>query len=204
MLSRSHVRMSLAITIRSAAWSVILAAGTSVGGQESVTTVTPGAVENAASPADVDSAASREGVVPIGRLPAWQQEFQRAMSGATLVGRFSIDGKDDQSANVERYEIRRLEKLEEADYWLFTARIQYGEHDVSVPMPIRVVWADKTPVITVDRLMVPGLGTFDARVLVHGNGYAGTWRHGAVGGQMWGRVERPATVPQAASKSAVE
>ena len=45
-------------------------------------------------------------------------------------------------------------------------------------------------VIVLDELTIPGLGTFSSRVMFHGDRYAGTWQHGAVGGLMFGKVEK--------------
>jgi hypothetical protein len=28
------------------------------------------------------------------------------------------------------------------------------------------------------------------RLFFHGDRYAGTWQHGAIGGHMWGRIEK--------------
>ena len=49
-------------------------------------------------------------------------------------------------------------------------------------------WAGKTPVITLDNVTIPGLGTFSSRVVIDGALYAGTWQHDAVGGHMFGRI----------------
>lgn len=88
----------------------------------------------------------------------------------------------------ETYEITKAEKLPEEDLWLLTARIKYGKRDVTVPMPINIVWAGNTPVITVDKLLIPGLGTFDARVLIRDGKYAGTWTHNDHGGHLFGKI----------------
>jgi hypothetical protein len=34
------------------------------------------------------------------------------------------------------------------------------------------------------------LGTFDARVVIHDQKYAGTWKHGEVGGHLFGTIEK--------------
>ena len=44
--------------------------------------------------------------------------------------------------------------------------------------------------ISLTDLAVPTLGTFTARVIFHGDRYAGTWQHGNVGGHMFGRIEK--------------
>ena len=78
------------------------------------------------------------------------------------------------------------------ELWLITSRIRYGDVDATVPVPVVVKWAGSTPVITLDEITLPGMGTFSARVLFHSNRYAGTWQHDQVGGLMFGRVEAKA------------
>ena len=51
-------------------------------------------------------------------------------------------------------------------------------------------WAGDTPVISLTDASVPGLGTFSARVLFYEDRYAGTWSHGDVGGNQFGRIVR--------------
>jgi hypothetical protein len=48
------------------------------------------------------------------------------------------------------------------DTWLFTARIQYGKHDLTVPMPLEVQWAGDTPMITLTDFKILGHGPFGA------------------------------------------
>ena len=116
--------------------------------------------------------------------------FGSLMKKSALVGTFTIDGDDKGKEIAERYEISKIVKQSQGDYWNFFARIKYGKHDVTLPIPVEVKWAAKTPVITVDNLTIPGMGTFDARVLISDNKYAGTWRHGKVGGLMYGKIEK--------------
>lgn len=125
--------------------------------------------------------------------PAHYKEFADRLTGATLVGHFTIPGRDpEKPLHEERYDIRSVAKMGNGDYWLFQARIKYGDHDVTVPMPLEVKWAGKTPVITLDHVTIPKLGTFDARVVIDGTRYAGTWQHDDVGGHLFGRIEKPA------------
>jgi hypothetical protein len=126
-------------------------------------------------------------------LPAHFAEFADRLSGATLVGHFTMRDVDaEKPLHEERYEIRSVTKMGSGDYWLFQARIKYGDHDVTVPMPLEIKWAGKTPVITLDHVTIPKLGTFDARVVIDGTRYAGTWQHDDVGGHLFGRIEKPA------------
>ncbi|HEV3415554.1 MAG TPA: hypothetical protein VG056_02020 [Pirellulales bacterium] len=131
---------------------------------------------------------------------ALEKSFAETLTGATLVGHFTVVGRPDPGKDrTDRYEIEKAEKIE-GHRWLITSRIKYGKHDLKVPMPLEVYWAGDTPVITVSNVTVPGLGTFVARVMVYGDRYAGTWQHDKFGGHMWGMIER--TPPAASSTPA--
>jgi hypothetical protein len=117
-----------------------------------------------------------------------EQEFSRAMSGATLVGRFSSNSSEKLSG--DRYQISNVSRLA-GDLWIFQTRIQYGSRDVDVPVPVKILWAGDTPVITLTDATIPGLGSFTARVVIYRDQYAGTWSNSkGHGGQMFGRIER--------------
>ncbi|GIW93983.1 MAG: hypothetical protein KatS3mg110_2024 [Pirellulaceae bacterium] len=118
------------------------------------------------------------------------EQFQKMLSGVHLVGNFTIAGREAKELKEERYEIKQVKKLPAGDLWLFEARIRYGEHDVTLPIPLEVKWAGNTPIITLDNVTIPGLGTFDARVVLHDGKYAGTWRHGNVSGHLFGTIEK--------------
>lgn len=117
-------------------------------------------------------------------------DFSNALTDVVFVGNFTVTGNNNQPLREDRYEISRVTKLPSGDYWLFYARIKYGQHDVTLPLPLEVKWAGKTPVITLDNVTIPALGTFNARVLIDGDRYAGTWTHGKVGGHMFGKIEK--------------
>ena len=119
------------------------------------------------------------------------KQFEKTMSGATLVGRFTVEGRGDRGREPreERYHINKVTKMQ-GDYWMFVARVQYGTKDVTVPMMLQVKWAGDTPVITLTDLTIPGLGTYTARVLIFRDHYAGYWSGGDHGGNLWGRIER--------------
>ena len=115
--------------------------------------------------------------------------FKKTLDNATLAGNFTVLGQNDQQLRREEYTISSVQKLDEGDYWRFKARIKYGDTNRTIPMPLEVKWAGTTPVITLDNVTIPGLGTFDARVVIHDNQYVGTWRHGEKGGQLFGVIE---------------
>ena len=118
-------------------------------------------------------------------------KLERALSGAVLVGHFTVTGEKEDPGKLatERYELASVKHLGDGQ-WLFEARIQYGEHDVKLPLTLPVLWAGDTPVITVDKAPVIGLGTFDARVMIYRDHYAGFWSGEGHGGHLFGIVER--------------
>jgi hypothetical protein len=120
--------------------------------------------------------------------PELEAAFKKMLDGATLVGHFTLSARNLADLKEERYHIESIEKLA-GDRWLFRSRIRYGDHDVTVPLPLPVKWAGDTPMIVVDELAIPGLGTFDARVMFFKNHYAGYWRHGEHGGHLFGVIQ---------------
>lgn len=120
------------------------------------------------------------------------KKLETDLTGATLLGRFTIDGREEQSPKPEEYTISSAVKLPEGDTWIISSRIKYGNKDVSIPVPVEIKWAGDTPVITLTNLAIPGLGTFTSRVMLYEGRYAGTWQHGKVGGLMYGTIAKPA------------
>jgi hypothetical protein len=118
-----------------------------------------------------------------------ERRFAEQMTGAALVGRFTVAGREDRQGNPERYDISTMEKVGD-DQWRLSTRIRYGSVDATVPMVLTVKWAGDTPMITITDFSIPSMGTFTARVLFYGDRYAGTWQHGTVGGHLFGRIEK--------------
>ncbi len=119
------------------------------------------------------------------------KEFADYLSGSVLTGVFTVDGQPLGKLNEERYEIKSARKIEgETNLWEIMTRIKYGDKDVEVPVEINVEWIGKTPVMVMDSVTLPVLGTFSARVVFHDRKYAGTWKHDSVGGHLFGRVEK--------------
>ena len=117
-----------------------------------------------------------------------EKQFAEKLSGATLVGQFTVsDLNDGKPLAQDRYTMGTVKKLP-SGFWSFETRIQYGEHDVKLPLALPVKWAGDTPVITVTNVAFPGLGTYSARVLFYGDSYAGTWSGKTHGGEMWGKI----------------
>lgn len=121
-------------------------------------------------------------------LPDVERAFAEQMNGAALVGRFTIAGREDRAATPDRYDLYNVEKVG-PDRWRFNAKI--GESGVTLPIVVRMTFADDTPIILMTDATIPGMGTFTARVFFYGDLYAGTWAHsGRAGGHMLGRIEK--------------
>ena len=118
---------------------------------------------------------------------ALEKKLTAQLTGAVFEGKFTVDGKADKNPSAEKYTITRAVKLA-GDAWLIETRIEYGGKDVTVPITLDILWAGDTPVITLTDLMIPNLGTFSSRVVIHGDRYAGTWQHDEVGGHLFGKI----------------
>jgi hypothetical protein len=116
-------------------------------------------------------------------------ELERTLSGAALVGHFTIGGGNEGGPREERYELGEVKHLE-GNKWLISARIRYGDNDVTIPLTLPIRWAGNTPVITVDDMGFPGLGTYTARVMIYDDHYAGYWAGADHGGHLFGKLER--------------
>jgi hypothetical protein len=126
---------------------------------------------------------------PRASLNELERKFTDQMHGASLVGRFTIVGREDRQASPDRYDISSVEKLAGND-WRFNARMRYGSVDTTLPIVVTMLWAGDTPIIEMTDVTIPRLGTFSARVFFYGDRYAGTWQHGQYGGHMFGRIQK--------------
>ena len=133
-------------------------------------------------------------VVEPASLSDAERAFAERMSGASLVGQFTIDGREPRPGRSERYDLSRVEKVGE-DQWRFHSRIRYGKVDATVPIVIPLRFVGDTPMISITDFTIPTLGTFTARVFFYEDRYAGTWQHGEFGGHMFGRIEKTGAAP---------
>lgn len=129
---------------------------------------------------------------------ALRRTFKESLTGVTLTGTWRmhrgprpVDRPTLGEARPETYRIVSADH-EDGDRWIIRARIQFDEADVTLPLRVRVVWADDTPVITVDELNVPGIGVYSARVMIYRGYYCGTWFGTGYGGVMSGEIVRAA------------
>lgn len=135
---------------------------------------------------DKTKAAESKEFQPLPRV----QRIAEYLTGATFTGQFTIDGMPEQKP--ESYTITSCKPLDEADLYRFKVKIRYGDVDGEFPMDLKILWSGNTPVITLDSIWIPGLGTFSARVLIHQNRYAGTWQHDQKGGHLFGTIQTEA------------
>jgi hypothetical protein len=120
-----------------------------------------------------------------------ERQFSERMRGASLVGYFTVAGREDRPARPDRYDIAGVEKIGD-DLWRFNARMRHESFDMTVPVAVPLRWIGDTPVIMMTDTSLPGVGTFTVRLFFYGDRYSGTWQHGSVGGHMYGRIEKSA------------
>jgi len=125
----------------------------------------------------------------IATLPDRERQFAEKMQNVTMVGAFTVAGREDRPPRNDRYDISSVEKVGE-DRWRFNARMRHDAFDVTLPVTVTMKWLDDTPMIVMTDTAIPTLGAFSVRVIFYGDRYAGTWQHGDRGGHMFGRIER--------------
>ena len=135
--------------------------------------------------------AGRTGIVSLAVDPATlgdaERQFADRMRNVSLVGHFTVDGRDDRNAVPDRYDISAVEKVGDS-LWRFTVRMR-DSGNLAIPVTVPMRWVGTTPVIDMANYAIPGLGTFSAHVVFDGNRYAGTWSNPKVGGLMYGKIE---------------
>jgi hypothetical protein len=139
--------------------------------------------------ADRPTDAARRAENAKARQAELEAAFTKMLSGATLEGSFTSTGagSDPTRLSSEKYTLGDVKKIQ-GNIWLIPARIEYGEHDVTLPLTLPIRWAGDTPVIVVDNVGLAGFGTVSARVMFFDGHYAGYWKHGKRGGHLFGTI----------------
>ena len=78
------------------------------------------------------------------------------------------------------------------EQWTINVLVEVLGRNVAVPIPVRLSWAGETPVVTLEKVSVPGLGSYSARVLLYENTYAGVWSANGRAGMLHGTIQKPA------------
>ena len=138
-------------------------------------------------PAETEAKPEADAPTAEAKQAALFKQFEKTLTNAEMTGQFTLVGKEVPPIK-ESYTIHSVKKMSQGDYWVFTARIKYGKKDITLPMPLQVKWAGNKPVIYLDNVTIPGLGTFSSYTVIDGDKYAGTWQHGDVGGHMFGTI----------------
>jgi hypothetical protein len=125
-----------------------------------------------------------------------EADLTAMLSGATLEGSFTVSGRGDANEDApkltnDKYTLGEVKKVDAAkNLWVFPTRIQYSDKDFTIPLTLPIEWAGDTPVVVVDNVGLPGMGTFSARVLFFNDHYAGYWQHGDSTGNLFGTIHR--------------
>jgi hypothetical protein len=120
------------------------------------------------------------------------QAFAKMMANVKMVGSFTVAGEAAAPKQDGAYVIKSVRKIPEGDYWVFDALVEHEGKEMPLQIPIEVKWSGDTPVITLENLTIPALGTFSARIVIYRDAYAGMWVHGPVKGHMYGVIEKAA------------
>ena len=129
-------------------------------------------------------------VVDTASLTDVERQFSERMRDASLVGSFTIAGREDRTPRPDRYDIASVEKVGD-DLWRFNASMSCcGLDGKTLPIAVPMRFIGDTPMIMMTDTSLPGIGTFTVRLFFYGDRYAGTWQHGKFGGHMSGRIEK--------------
>lgn len=154
------------------------------------------------SPLPADEPTTQPALSKAEKRKALEREFKEMLENSILKGTWAMTGPEGlagkaplSEAREDKYTIAKVSKAGE-DYWIVNARVQYADKDVTIPITVRVVWAGDTPVITLDKLSMPGLGTYSARVMIYRGFYCGTWFGANYGGIMSGQILKDESVAE--------
>jgi hypothetical protein len=129
-------------------------------------------------------------VVDPASLTEAERQFADRMRNVTMVGTFTVWGREQRTPRTDRYEIDSVEKIGD-DQWRFNAKMDCcGLAGSTVPIAVPMRWVGDTPVIMMTDAGLPGMGTYTVRVFFYGDHYAGTWQNPKVGGFMSGKIEK--------------
>lgn len=150
-------------------------------------------------PGSAKSAADKKPTKASQRHAELEENFRMMLSGSILKGTWQmvqgeegkpLTGKPLSNPQPEEYTISKVSKASD-DYWVIVARIKYADKNVNIPVTVQVKWAGDTPIITLDNMSLPGLGTYSARVMVYRDFYCGTWFGSCYGGILSGQIVKP-------------
>lgn len=126
-------------------------------------------------------------------LPDLERQFVERMTNVSMIGTFTVDGRQRRNPEPDRYDIASVQKVGD-NLWQFNAKMECcgSEGKGVIPIVVPMRFFGDTPMIEMTETTLPGIGTFTVRVFFYGDRYSGTWQHGAVGGHMSGKIEKAA------------
>src|SRR5262245_48718444 len=118
-----------------------------------------------------------------------EARFKALLTNAYLSGRWAPlkDGELGEEKTGDKYNIVSVKKGS-GENWTVSAKMKYREQEIVMPIPVQVKFAGDTAIMIVDKLAIPGGGTYSARLLFYERTYSGTWSGGRGGGMLYGVI----------------
>jgi hypothetical protein len=118
-----------------------------------------------------------------------EERFKTLFTKATLSGRWAPlkEGVLGDERSGDKYNIESITKGT-GENWTVNAKMKYRDQEFVMPIPVQVKFAGDTAVLVVDKLSIPGGGTYSARLLIYERTYSGTWSGGRGGGMLYGTI----------------
>jgi hypothetical protein len=123
-------------------------------------------------------------------LPADPEErFKFLFTKSYLSGRWAPikDGWLGEERTGDKYQIVSVAKGS-GDNWVVNAKLKYRDQEFVLPIPVRMKFDADTAILIVDDLMIPGGGTYTARLMIYERTYSGTWKGQRGGGMLYGTI----------------
>lgn len=118
-----------------------------------------------------------------------EEKFKALLTQAVLTGRWAPlkDGELGEERPGDKYNIVSVSKAG-GDNWVVSAKMKYGDKEFVLPIPVKVKFVGDAAILVVDKLSIPGGGTYSARVMFYEKTYSGTWSSERSGGMIYGVI----------------
>src|SRR5262245_3542112 len=118
-----------------------------------------------------------------------EERFKALLTNAYLSGRWAPlkDGELGEEKTGDKYNIVSVTKGV-GENWTVSAKMKYREQEIVMPIPVQVKFAGDTAIMIVEKLAIPGGGTYSARLLFYERTYSGTWSGARGGGMLYGVI----------------
>lgn len=124
-------------------------------------------------------------------MSLFHESLQRTLTGATLSG-FVARAEHGKSPRIDvAVLIERVAKSKAIHDWTLDVVVAPDGDARKYSVTCDVRWAGPTPVLTINRADLPGIGQFSAKLIIHNCLVAGTWVHDDLRGHAWGMVDSP-------------